>query len=685
MRIAHLALGGCIKAPPVAYGLTEDTGGHVAYVLGAAQAQAALPGVEAVEIVTRAFDDPRLGPVYAAETEAVAPRLTIRRLRTASTAYLAKDALEAELPALRDAFLALCADPARRPDIVHAHFADAAEIALAARARYGCRVVYTPHSLGREKAGCLRGAADGPLARRIAREGRAVAEADAILCSSRDEAERQLAAYDPAAQGRTHCIGPGASLPAAPEGTAEARALLAPFLRRPDLPLVLAIARPVAKKNLALLLEAFARRGLRERANLCIVAGLRDGPDSGDAGQRAVIRGLLDGIDRHDLWGHAALPRRHAPHHVTQLYRIAARGGVFVNPALHEPFGLTLLEAAAMGVPVVATRSGGPVDILGDLRNGLLVDPTDADGLARAIGELLSQPGARARMAAAGRRGLGRYGWAGWARQALRAYRAASTPAAPVPAAARMLVCDIDGTMTGDRDAAARLARCLEARRMPFAVATGRSVTQARRVLADWALPEPDAFVTSVGSEIWWPRGCGRLERDAAFAPDWDRAAVLARLRAGGATFQAEVEQRDAKLGCLGDAAEAARLRALLGHLGARVIHSHGELIDVLPREAGKAHAVAHVARRWGLTLADCVAAGDSGNDLDMLQACGAAIVVGNARLAELRSLTPRPGLIRATAPSAGGVLEGLGRLGALGGGPPLRQARAAAAPETRP
>jgi glycosyltransferase involved in cell wall biosynthesis len=37
--------------------------------------------------------------------------------------------------------------------------------------------------------------------------------------------------------------------------------------------------------------------------------------------------------------------------------------GVFVNPALVEPFGLTLIEAAAYGLPMVATKNGGPVDI----------------------------------------------------------------------------------------------------------------------------------------------------------------------------------------------------------------------------------------------------------------------------------------------------------------------------------
>ena len=52
---------------------------------------------------------------------------------------------------------------------------------------------------------------------------------------------------------------------------------------------------------------------------------------------------------------------------------------MFINPALTEPFGLTLLEAAASGLPIVATNDGGPRDIIANCQNGLLIDPLDAE------------------------------------------------------------------------------------------------------------------------------------------------------------------------------------------------------------------------------------------------------------------------------------------------------------------
>jgi sucrose-phosphate synthase len=69
-----------------------------------------------------------------------------------------------------------------------------------------------------------------------------------------------------------------------------------------------------------------------------------------------------------------------------------ATRGVFTNIALQEPFGLTIIEAAAHGVPTVATQNGGPVDILTTLHHGVLVEPTDSDAVAAALLKILTNP-----------------------------------------------------------------------------------------------------------------------------------------------------------------------------------------------------------------------------------------------------------------------------------------------------
>jgi glycosyltransferase involved in cell wall biosynthesis len=68
-----------------------------------------------------------------------------------------------------------------------------------------------------------------------------------------------------------------------------------------------------------------------------------------------------------------------------------------------EPFGMVVIEGMAMGKPVVATRAGGPLDIVVDGMTGLLVPVGDAKALAGAVIRLLGEPGLRTRMGVAGR------------------------------------------------------------------------------------------------------------------------------------------------------------------------------------------------------------------------------------------------------------------------------------------
>ena len=422
-----------MKAPPIRFGLTADTGGHIAYVLEAAVAQAACSTVTRVSIVTRLFEDPQLGAEHALPVERLGDRITLDRIATANRAYLEKEALAADLPAFADAFCAHLAGLPRRPDVIHAHFADAAAVALAARARLGIPVVYTPHALAIDKRAQWPDDAeqDARLDGRIVTERRAIAAADAIVVSSHDEADRQLGAYGVAdAAARTHRIPPGVPRRGQPDRDAgpgdppdaPTNALLAGALRDVERPIVLAIARPVRKKNLSALVRAYAATpALVERANLVILSGQHDGVHA-SAEERAVIAELEHLCAAPALRGRVALPPQHDSADVAALYRRAARGGVFVNPALHEPFGLTLIEAAAAGVPVVATRNGGAAEIVRTIGHGLLIDPRDQVQVGAACLAVLSDPVLHRRLSRAARRGAGRFDWAAYAGRSVSLY-----------------------------------------------------------------------------------------------------------------------------------------------------------------------------------------------------------------------------------------------------------------------
>jgi sucrose-phosphate synthase len=172
----------------------------------------------------------------------------------------------------------------------------------------------------------------------------------------------------------------------------------------------LAICRADHRKNIPALLEVFARSDLlRENHNLVLVLGCRQDLRQLDKPPREVLLQLFELIDRYDLYGLVGYPKHHTREQIPELYRWAARlGGVFVNPALTEPFGLTLLESAACGLPVVATDDGGPKDILERCNNGVLADVSDLGALQAAI-ELSVSNATR---------------WRGWRDNGLKAVRA---------------------------------------------------------------------------------------------------------------------------------------------------------------------------------------------------------------------------------------------------------------------
>ncbi|NNJ28123.1 glycosyltransferase family 4 protein [Alienimonas chondri] len=108
-----------------------------------------------------------------------------------------------------------------------------------------------------------------------------------------------------------------------------------------------------------------------------------------------------------------ALLERSAPGRVHRLGtrsdvpRLMAAADLLVHPARQEPFGRVLLEAAAAGLPIVATEVGGTREMLGDAFAA--VPPGDAAALATTVTQLLASENERTRLAAAGRRRIERF------------------------------------------------------------------------------------------------------------------------------------------------------------------------------------------------------------------------------------------------------------------------------------
>ncbi|RZM31849.1 MAG: HAD family hydrolase, partial [Sphingomonas sp.] len=145
MFVLHIALQGCLRARDVEYGVTADTGGHIRYLLDLVRASSRNPAIDRIEIVTRAFVDPVHGECYDACVETIDARSRIVRLRSTDSGYLAKERLWTQHDSLVAGVIAHIESLDRRPDVIHAHYADAGALAADVHDRLGIPYVFTAH------------------------------------------------------------------------------------------------------------------------------------------------------------------------------------------------------------------------------------------------------------------------------------------------------------------------------------------------------------------------------------------------------------------------------------------------------------------------------------------------------------------------------------------------------------
>jgi glycogen(starch) synthase len=343
--------------------------------------------------LTRALDRLGVGQTVVTTRPPGAPRraalgeATVRRLGL-------------PVPWARQAYAAPAALAARRlaaaADLVHAHVGEdvcVLPIALAAARGAGIPLVVTVHTSVRHTyvpAG-LRGhvlrAAGG------AAEIAVVHRADRVIALTPRLAG--LLARAGVAAERIAVIPSGVAAPSAGEPAD-------PFPRVPR-PRVLFVGRLHRQKGITTLVDAFAR--LRTTARLVVV---------GDGPERAA---LLAAIRRHGLAGRVHLvgfvPHRDVP-------AAMRHADVLALPSVYEELGTALLEAMQAGLPVVASRTGGIPDAVGDA--GVLVPAGDAAALAAGVDGLLGDRRAASRLAALGRDRARRFDWDRLARDVVGVY-----------------------------------------------------------------------------------------------------------------------------------------------------------------------------------------------------------------------------------------------------------------------
>jgi glycosyltransferase involved in cell wall biosynthesis len=236
--------------------------------------------------------------------------------------------------------------------------------------------------------GPVRRGAVGVLTRM---RNRSLRRAQAFVAMSRAIEDEMRAAGIEA--GRIHRIPHGVDLTRfRPAPTAERDALRARLALPPDATIVTYTGRLLRGKGLENLLEVFVALA-RERADVVLLL-----VGSG-AGQTLSIEGSLRArVQEAGLAKRVLFPGR-----VENVDDYLRASDVFVFPSEFEALGISLVEAAACGLPCVASRTGGIVDVVEDGVTGLLHEPRDGAGLRSALDRVLDDGPLRTRLGAAAR------------------------------------------------------------------------------------------------------------------------------------------------------------------------------------------------------------------------------------------------------------------------------------------
>ena len=694
-HIVLISVHGLIRGHNLELGRDADTGGQTLYVVELAGALAARDDVGRVDLFTRLVDDPNVSADYRQPIEELDNGVRIVRIEAGPAEYLPKEQLWDHLDAFADNMLGFLRNQDEVPSLIHSHYADSGYVGTRVSNQIGVPLVHTGHSLGRVKRRRLLASGVRKevieerynMDRRIDAEEQTLGAASLVVTSTSQEIQEQYGLYDHYQPERMSVIPPGTDLtrfrpPDGGEQQSAMKAELARFLREPTKPIILALSRPDERKNIATLVDAYGEsQELQRNANLVIVAGNRDDIRDLDAGAQQVINDLLILIDLHDLYGKVAYPKHHSADDVPVLYQLAAASrGVFINPALTEPFGLTLIEAAASGLPIVATEDGGPIDIIGHCKNGILIDPLDTQDIIKALLKVVSDASRRRTMVKNGLVGVKKhYSWQAHA----ETYRDAIVPllekVKPPPTAPvarrpmlyhdRAIFTDLDQNLLGDPDSLADFMRVMRENRSctSFGIATGRRLDSALSVMRRYGIPRPDVLITALGTEIYY---APQLTADHSWARHIDHLWHPRRVRdlmadLPGIQRQPKSEQSRFKVSFYIDPKHAPCLEEIgsILHQADLNVHlnlSFGQFLDVVPARASKGLALRYVADQFSIPLEHCLTAGGSGADEDMMRGNTLAVVVANRHNEELSGLTDTESIYFAERPFAAGILEAI-------------------------
>ena len=345
------------------------------------------------------------------EREQMAPGADVIRIPCGPEGFLPKEKILPYLPEFANRMSAHL----KGDEIISSHFWDGGYVA--GLLKDPSRWIHTSHSLGKRKLASLPETDPKEYEDRIAIETDILRRCNAVIASTGLEKQDLINLYG-ADAAKIAVIPPGVDADYF-HPPSDKQSLKKELGFSAD-PVVFTLGRLDPRKGFDLYFRAAAqvKQQLSQESHVQFVlsAGTSN-ENEHEAEERNHLQQVLKAlsIDGSIIW-RPVLPEVDIP-------RYYGGADLFVMPSRYELFGIVMLEAMACGVPVVATKFGGPPEVITDGENGCLVDPTDIESFAAAMTKLLKYPEERKRMGETARQTIeSKYSWDTLARRHLQLY-----------------------------------------------------------------------------------------------------------------------------------------------------------------------------------------------------------------------------------------------------------------------
>jgi len=311
------------------------------------------------------------------------PAVRIIRIPSGPWEFIPKEQIYGILPELAENMVNFIQKHELHYDLFHGHYVDAGIVALNVAQAFDKPAFFTAHSLGAWKREQMGGNPDEMEEKynfnhRIAEELRIFKTVNAQTVTTQIQLEKLDQLYGFSADNIV-VIPPGVDVhsfrPLQPRATKMKTDFPEPY--------IFCLSRIDTNKGHDLLLYAFDKVRQKISDIHLIIGGGSPKPHPRELEVLDMMRKIIDEVEMSD--------RAHLIGYVPddRLIPYYQQAKLFVLPSLFEPFGMTVLEAMACGTPVIASKMGGIRNTITSGKNGLLIDPTNANEFAEAIITLL--------------------------------------------------------------------------------------------------------------------------------------------------------------------------------------------------------------------------------------------------------------------------------------------------------